>query len=413
MSFKKKLLGIILSFSIIGTVASSADHNAYQKVFDDYGKNEIKIEKALNSEFISANDTIRLEESLAKTREVKDTETRRELKAVLSKEKQILKEVEQAIMLNEITAADKEFFDLNERITTLETKSKENFILKLDEEQIPQLKDDVSKLKGSTKVKPIRLLSEKVNAFSRQLADNQEKLTSYSLELQELNKKSGTLAKKEYITDNERTSLQKDSQENELFFKDADNLDDIEKRIADSKKLVEEIESKQKETEADFKEYKTKSEELIKSIEVLLSAGDLTAEEESSLKSGVQSIKNKLNRDDYQPGDLKAVYMDAQSDYSDYLKKSDARIAEAKKKAEEKAAAEAARQAEIKASANNSPGEATYSAGWYRAPAGYKYLKVESGKTYGQVKNPGNFRLITDAEAANYSPGHGNGSAKQ
>lgn len=151
MSFKKKLLGIILSFSIIGTVASSADHNAYQKVFDDYGKNEIKIEKALNSEFISANDTIRLEESLAKTREVKDTETRRELKAVLSKEKQILKEVEQAIMLNEITAADKEFFDLNERITTLETKSKENFILKLDEEQIPQLKDDVSKLKAAQK----------------------------------------------------------------------------------------------------------------------------------------------------------------------------------------------------------------------------------------------------------------------
>jgi hypothetical protein len=50
---------------------------------------------------------------------------------------------------------------------------------------------------------------------------------------------------------------------------------------------------------------------------------------------------------------------------------------------------------------------------WHQAPAGYKYLKVESGKTYGQVKNPGNFSLITEAEAANYSPGHGNGSAKQ
>ncbi|QBO37145.1 hypothetical protein EQG49_12115 [Periweissella cryptocerci] len=79
----------------------------------------------------------------------------------------------------------------------------------------------------------------------------------------------------------------------------------------------------------------------------------------------------------------------------------------AKKKAEKAAAQQAAKPA-------SSTSSTVTSDGWHQAPAGYKYLKSASGCYYGQVKNPGNFSLISADEAyASYRPGHGNGSAKQ
>jgi hypothetical protein len=131
-------------------------------------------------------------------------------------------------------------------------------------------------------------------------------------------------------------------------------------------------------------------------------------------------LNNALGLKDYEPGDLATNFQSLKMDYDSSLSTSNQRVAAAKKAEQEKAAQEKAAQekaaaeaAQQQAAASASPASSTVVGGWYQAPAGYKYLKGDSGKTYGQVKNPGNFSLITDSEAAAYTPGHGNGSAKQ
>lgn len=86
---------------------------------------------------------------------------------------------------------------------------------------------------------------------------------------------------------------------------------------------------------------------------------------------------------------MKKHYERIQPEYETLLKNSQKRLAEAA----EKAAAEAKRQAEetrkqeeeARKQAEQAAGP-TMNGDWYQAPAGFKYLKVTSGKTYGQVK---------------------------
>lgn len=93
--------------------------------------------------------------------------------------------------------------------------------------------------------------------------------------------------------------------------------------------------------------------------------------------------------------------------------KAKAEAAEAKRVAAQEAAARKAADAAEEA-ASRQPAAPVSVGGWTQAPAGQKYLKDSSGCYYGQVKNPDNFSLISEADAyANYRPGHGNGSAKQ
>ena len=91
----------------------------------------------------------------------------------------------------------------------------------------------------------------------------------------------------------------------------------------------------------------------------------------------------------------------------------------AKQKAEADAAAKAAADAQAAQAAQAAQNDSadvgsTTSDGWVAAPAGQVYCKAESMRYYAYVKNPGNFMLMSigDAQAAGYTPGHGNGSAK-
>lgn len=160
----------------------------------------------------------------------------------------------------------------------------------------------------------------------------------------------------------------------------------------------------------------------------MLDDGDLTKDETKELTTAKTTLEDSLALKDYSPGTLKDDFAALDSQYDSAKTSSDKRIADKKKEAEaaakaerEKQAkeqAEAAEQAKANEEANQAnANQATPSPSlvgeWYQAPAGYKFLKVESGKTYGQVKIPENFTLITDSEAQSYSPGHGNGYAKQ
>ena len=438
MSFKGKIVGVVLSFLTVGTIATATDQGAYQEIYDEHHKQTEKIESALNSEFIGDSDSNKLEEKLEQFDEVKETSSRNELRELLRSEKQTLKEVEKNLVSKEKSVAKDEWSTLEKEFATLELKSQEKFVLKADIEEVTDLKEDVSQLKTSSIVFPIREASQKVADLSQKVKKNQEQVLSNVDELKKINESSQLLAKEKYVTKEEVTTLEQDRKNNDAFIKEADDLDAIQDRVLASSELVLEIEAKQKETAEDFKNHQEKTESLIKEMEKLLANGTITSEEKEELTAINKKMSNSLQRKDYLPGDLERNIEEYQPVYDEIKASSDAKIAEAKKKAEEKAkreaeerqkaeeqarieeekrqqaaVAEAQRQAESNTAMNQGQGEATYSGGWYQAPAGYKYLKSESGKTYGQVKNPGNFSLITESEAANYSPGHGNGSAKQ
>lgn len=152
----------------------------------------------------------------------------------------------------------------------------------------------------------------------------------------------------------------------------------------------------------------------------LLAKGDLNSDERAELNGIRTGLNEALSLKNYQTGDLSSSYTTLKISYdssyrlSNERKEQTKRLAQeaARKKAEEEKAAQKQTQANTLLN-NKTPAPIPNSGGWNQAPAGYKFLKVESGKTYGQVKNPDNFRLITEAEAAKYTPGHVNGSAKQ
>lgn len=419
MKLRRELLGIILAFSATGIVATTTNAQAYQTTYEQQNKQEVKIKKLLDSEFISEADQKQLKQEMATIDKAEKMATRRSLRAKIDQEKKYIAAAQKNIVANEAQAAQDELAQLTNDLKVIETKSQEAFILEDDVQQVEELKEELTALTSSKKVQPIRELATEVDELATEMEDNQSQLIALSKDLKKLNQTSEELTKKDYLTSEDKKSLEKDQKENAKYFDDAVELAAIESRKSDSQDLVDLLQSKQEESEKDFKENKQDATKIIQSTKTLLSSGNLTSEEKDELNKASKTLNASLALKDYEPGDLAADYQALQEKYDDYSDNSKQRIAEAKKKAEqaEKAAAEkaaeAAKQQASQANNSSTAGEPTLSGGWYQAPDGYKFLKVSSGKTYGQVKNPNNFSLITVVEAANYSPGHGNGSAKQ
>ncbi len=413
MKLKQTMLGIVLAFTSAGAVATSVNSDAYQEVYDKHNQQEILVKKALDSEFISTDDKEKLENDLKEFTEAKTSKTKKSLDRLIDDEKENLEKAQINLTETESKVAKKELTILQKDITAIQKKSKEKFVLNEDTKIAEDLKSEVAKITSVEKVKPIRLVATKADDLSKEMSENQTTTKKIVEELKGLNKQSDELVKKKYVNEGDKKSLEKDSKENSQFFKDADNLDTVKKRHEDSKKLVTDADTKQKETELDFKENETKSRDLLSSSEKLLAKGQLNESESIKLKDQVDQLKSSLELKDYQPGDLGSKYSTQKSEFDQQQKVSDQRIEESRKKAEAEAKEQAKKEAEAQKKADAESSEPTLVGEWYQAPPGKKFLKSQSGKTYGQVKNPGNFNLITIEEAANYSPGHGNGSAKQ
>lgn len=428
MKLRRELLGIILAFTAAGTIATNADSTAYQEIYAQQDKQEKQIHVALESEFISQKDTALLEKSMQQIEEAEQKATKRSLKAMLEQEEQDLADVQKRLADKEEKVAATEYKQLAKELEALAEKRQEPFIVKEDTEQLAVFQESLTDLEDAQKVDAIRTLASEIDALAKAMDDNQKKLVALTNTLKEANTTNEALTKAKYLSTSDKDELKTDREENTKYLKDADNLEQVTTRKTESVALIDRLEKKNKDSEQDFKDNEKSAKELVQATNTLLSEGDLTSDEEKELKSTSETLNKSLKLEVYVPGDLAKHSTSLQTIYDEYLENSDKRIAEAKKKAEQEAAEKAAREKEEAAKqqalaeeqARNSASNAASSSSaptlvgeWYQAPAGYKFLKVESGKTYGQVKNPGNFSLITEAEAANYSPGHGNGSAKQ
>ncbi|MFL2145222.1 hypothetical protein [Desemzia sp. FAM 24101] len=433
MKLKRALLSIVLAFSTAGVLATNTDAEAYEEIYEQQDQQEQHINKALGSEFISAADQELLENELERIQEAEQTETRRNLEAMIAKEENVLAEVQTRLDAKEAEVAKNELDQLTDDLAVLDQKKEEPFIVAKDVQQIETLTHSLTELSSSTRVEPIRAIAVEASQLITQISENQSDLVRLVEALKEQNQSAENLLKDPYVLAVDKELLQNDSKQNEQFFEDADDLAVVESRQEDSESLITLLQKKQEKIEKDFQENEGPSNELLASVNSLVSNGDLTSEEKSTLNEVRQTLADALEMKEYKSGDLAKNYGVLQTEYEDLSEKSNQRIADAKAKAEQEAAEKAAEKkaAEERAAAqkqeeqqpsssssssnNSAPStpSATVSGGWHRAPEGYKYLKVSSGKTYGQVKNPDNFKLITVQEASSYSPGHGNGSAKQ
>lgn len=422
MKFRQELLGIVLAFAAAGFIATNADAKAYQEVYQQRDPQVVKIKKALSSEFISAADKKQLQQDVKNNNEAEQTETRRSLRTRSEKERKLLSEVQTRMTAAEEKAAKSELAELSADVESLEKKSQEKFILAADAQQTRIIRSSLTKLNSSDKVRPIRDLASQTKHLSSEMKDNQSKMKDLAAALKESNQASADLSKKNYLLESDKEELAKNQKENTKFLDDADDLEKALARKNESEALVYRLQKKQEKTEKDFKENESQANDLLKSSNDLLAAGSLTAAEKEALTGAQQALSSSLSMKNYKPGDLASNYQALHTKYDESLNISNQRIEEAKKKAEQEAAEKAAREKEeaekqqaAAASSSSAPAPSLAADGWYQAPAGYKFLKVDSGLTYGQVKNPGNFSLITDAQAAEsgHRPGHGNGSAKQ
>lgn len=423
MKLKRALLGIVLAFSTAGVLATNIDAEAYQEVYEQQDQQEQQINEALGSEFISAADHKLLANELERIQEAEQTETRRNLESMIIAEENLLAEVQTRLDAKEAEVAESELEQLTEDLAVLDQKKEESFIVTKDIQQVEMLTNDLTEVSSSKRVEPIRLIAVEVSELANQISENQAELVRLVEALKEHNQSAEELLKDTYVLDVDKELLQNDGKKNEQFFEDADDLAVVVSRQEDSEALIARLQNKRKNIEIDFQKNESQSNELLESVNSLVSTGDLTSEEKTTLNEAHQTLAKALEMKEYKPGDLGKNYTALQNEYKNLSEKSNQRIADAKAKAEQEAAEKAAEkkaaaqeQQQSSSSSSNSSSStpsATVSNGWHRAPEGYKYLKVSSGKTYGQVKNPGNFKLITVQEASSYSPGHGNGSAKQ
>lgn len=428
MKLRKELLGIVLAFSMTGIIATSVNANAYQDVYDEQEKQEQKINKLLQSVFISEDEQSTLEHELTSFDQMKDRENRQGLLDLIAQSEATLAKVEKNVSSAEANAVKTELSQIKTQLDALAKKSDEAFITKGDQTQINEITEKYQTVFGTSEITPVMSLANEVTTLAKAVERHQKELISLVDKLKEDNKATDTLLKKDYLSERDKKDLTQNKAVNQTFFEDADEKTAVEERQSDSAKLIENIRQKQEATAKEFKDYEFKAKSLIKETTLLLDDGDLTKDETKELTTAKTTLEDSLALKDYSPGTLKDDFAALDSQYDSAKTSSDKRIADKKKEAEaaakaerEKQAkeqAEAAEQAKANEEANQAnANQATPSPSlvgeWYQAPAGYKFLKVESGKTYGQVKIPENFTLITDSEAQSYSPGHGNGYAKQ
>lgn len=427
MKLRKELLGIVLAFSMTGIIATSVNANAYQDVYDQQEKQEQKINTLLQSEFISEEEQSTLEHELTSFDQVKDSENRQGLLDLIAQSEAALAKVEKSVSSAEANAVKTELSQVKTQLDALAKKSDEAFITKDDQTQINEITEKYQTVFGTSEITPVRSLANEVTTLAKAVESHQKELISLVDKLKEDNKATDTLLKKDYLSESDKKDLTQNKADNQTFFEDADEKQAVEARQSTSAKLIENISQRQEATAKEFKDYESKAKSLIKETTSLLDDGDLSEDETKELTTAKTTLEETLALKDYKPGDLKDDFSALDSQYDSAKTNSDKRIADKKKEAEAAAKAEREKQAKEQAaaaeqakaeeanqaSANQATPSPSLVGEWYQAPAGYKFLKAESGKTYGQVKIPSNFSLITVSEAQNYSPGHGNGYAKQ
>ncbi|PAB01836.1 hypothetical protein [Enterococcus canintestini] len=434
MKLRRDILGVVLAFMSAGFVATGLNADAYQAVYDTQVKQEQKVQQAINSEFITSQDKKDLQQTVTNFTKIKNRENRSGLKEKINQQEKLLHKVNLRLVKKEAKVAAQEYQLVTADLTELNEKSQEPFITADDEAKVTALTNELAEITSPQKVKPVRTLASKTEKLATEMKANQAEMLEFVANLKEDNKIASDLQKHKFLTKNDKTELANLQKENEKYFLDADDLLVLKSHYDSSKSKVTTLKSRATATEQDFKENEKVVRELIKATNELLSKGDLNSDEKTELKQIRSVLNDALGLKNYQPGDLANNYTTLKTSYDNSYKVSSERQEKAKrlaaeaaarkKAAELKAAKEAQEKAERQKEAqaqtvantpsnNETPTPIQTSAGWYQAPNGYKFLKVESGKTYGQVKNPGNFSLITVAQAANYTPGHGNGSAKQ
>lgn len=417
MKLSRETIAIILAFITAGSVMTTVDAEAYQTVYKEHDRQEQKIKKVLASEFVSAEQQKQLKKDLKAIEQAEKKETRHSLRSRLAEEKVLIAKIQKSAAAKEAQTAQTELAKLTDAVTALEKKKAEAFIDADDFKEVENVSAKYKQLTAAKQVAPVRTFTYQVKGLTSRIDKNQAKLVAVVNELKEANKSAAELAEKKYLSEKDKATLTAEQKKNEQFFADADSYQTVQQRRDTSKSLLKDLASKHEKIEKEFSENEKPATELIESTKALLASSDVSAEEKEQLTKASQALTDTLQLKEIEPGQLNTHYQALQTNYTDISASSERRAAEAKKKAEQEAAAAAAAAAQAEkqnnATAQASAAAPTQVGGWYQAPAGYKFLKPDSGKTYGQVKNPGNYQLITAAEAANYSPGHGNGSAKQ
>lgn len=430
MKLKRDVIGVVLAFMSAGFVATGMNASAYQEVYDTQAKQEQKVQKAIASEFITPQDKNELKQTVVAFDEAKTKENRDSLQDKIKQQKKLLAKINSRLEINEAKTAAHEYNKIIDKLGMLTKKSQEVFIEKADEQQVEVLATELAEITAPKKVKPVRQLAKKTTALAEKMSDNQTEMKNFVANLKADNQAAVALQKNKFLAKTDKNELGKLQKENEKYFKDADDLITLQSRREASNSLLFTLQDRAKDTEQDFSENEEVARKLIQAANELLAKGDLNPTEKTELNQVRTALNDALGLKNYQPGDLSSNYTALKTNYDSSYKVSNERKIEAKRQAEEAARKKAAKRKEAQekaeqqkaaqaqkgenAAANNEiPAPIPSAGGWHQAPPGYKFLKVESSKTYGQVKNPGNFRLITEAEAANYTPGHGNGSAKQ
>lgn len=415
MKLKQTILSIAVAFLSVGAVTTAVDSSKYQQIEELQTKHEVKMKKAITSEFITPEETQLLKTDMENFRRAQKTESRKNLLEMIDKEKSNIKKIEKNLVENEAKTAKKELFELKNQYRILEVQSKEAFVFKEDKNKVAEIKKEIDKLpKNIKKVQPIRAISIKVGDISASIRKVQTEAKSASEKLKELNKQSEELSEKNYLGSSDRDTLEKDREKNNQLIKNSDSISTIENREKESKELIEKLSKKSDETEKDFKDNEENARNLSKFIETLLKEGELHSDEKTELNKIAKTLNHSLDLKEYKPGDLGKNYSAQKETYDKYEKNNLDRKAEKKKKEEEEKAAKekVKKEEEEKKRKEVTSSNSNHSEEWHKAPDEKRYLDKESHLTYKQVKNPSNFEEISEEEAAKYKPGHGNGSAK-
>lgn len=420
MKLKSNIVAVILIFSFTGLFANKVDTQAYQKVYLQQEEAESESEKILESEFISKGDKKQLRQKIEYITENKNSQTRKKIKSEINEENKLILKIKENINEEEAKVASEEIEEIISDLDMLNEKVQESFFSKKDVLKVTSLKENAIGLSETDKVVPIRELKKKLTESTIEIEENHQEIISLVNSLKELDVEIENLSTKKYLLKNDKKDLLAIQKQNAPYYKSADDIATLVSLNRSSKEKVSDLTKKQQFTHEDFEKYGNQVNKIIEETNDLLENGNLNKSEEIELNKMNQKLNDLLKLRDYEPGDLAEQSVIAAKSYETHLDSSNERIAEekrleAKKIAAEKQAlerVEAQRESEEQSQLNQS-GELTLVGQWYQAPIGYKFLKGDSGKTYGQVKNPNNFQMITSGEAANYSPGRGNGSAKQ
>ncbi|MGY3719191.1 hypothetical protein [Vagococcus carniphilus] len=414
MKLKQTILSIAVTFLSVGAVTTTVDSSKYQQIEELQAKQEVKIKKAITSEFITPKERQILNTDMANFRRAEKTESRKKLLDLIDKEKENIKKIEKNLVKTEAETAKKELSELKNQYTTLEVQSKEAFVFKDDKSKVVEIKKEIDKLpKNIKKVQPIRSISFKIGELSASIRKIQIEAKSATDKLKELNNQSEELSEKNYLGSADRDTLEKDREKNNQLIKNSDSISTIETREKESKELIDKLSKKSDETEKDFKENEEDARKLSKSINTLLEEGELHSDEKEELSKLSKTLTKSLDLTEYKPGDLGKNYSTQKETYDKYEKNNLDRKAEKKKKEEEEKAAKEKVKKEEEEKKKRKEEASSNSVEWHKAPAGKRFLDKESQLTYKQVKNPSNFEEISEEEAAKYKPGHGNRSAKQ